>query len=188
MDYKNTPLAGWTNDFSDTYVTPGGTSNVALTAGSMATTEVIGYDDGYALWAQSSFSANFTLSGNTQVEISIPVDLLVDPTGTTPTVPGVGVEAYARTMLQLSSLSYAVLAYDTLWRDHWTSGNLNGNLHVVFQNTDSSDYTGAMDVNAYSVTMSYAPATTAPVPEPTTMLLMGTGIAAIVAARRKKKA
>jgi hypothetical protein len=182
--HQNTTLPGWVNNLSETKVTPGATSTGALTTGSLGTTNVIGYDIGYALWANCSFSANFTLTGNTQMEIWIPSNLTVDPTGSNP-IHQAGAEAYARTALQLSSLSYQVLALDTLWRDHWTSGNLSGNLYVTFQNNTGSDYTGSMDVSAGSVNMSYESSVS--VPEPTTMLLLGAGLLGFVGFRRKLK-
>jgi hypothetical protein len=183
VDYSNTPLAGWTNDLSVSHTAPGATSNTVLTSNSLSTTNVTGFDNGYALWSQCSFSADFTLTSNTQLDIWIPANLMVDPAGAD-TIPRTGAEAYARTTLQLSSLSYQVLAYDTLWLDHWTSGNLNnGLLHVSFQNNTGSDYTGSMDVSAYSVTMSYGSSTT--VPEPTTMFLLVIGIVGLAGAKRK---
>ena len=186
VDYSSNPAQGWTTARSVTYTTPlgGAISNAALASNESGATTVTGYDNNYALWGSFSFSADFTLTGNTQVDIWIPVALSVDPAGSDPALPGgIGREAYARTILSLSSLTYESLAWDSLWRDHWTSGDLTGNLHVIFKNEVGADYSGTMDVNGYAVTMSYGSSTT--VPEPGTVVMLAIGLFGIAASLKR---
>ena len=144
----------WTTNQSSIY-SPGAIGS-AEWKDNVGTTGVNGYDDGFALFAYSTRSANFTLTDNTRVDIWIPVFQSVDPTGADPTLgSGVGREAYARTRLMVQSSSYEVLDVAYLERDHWTSGDLAGTLHVTFQNLTGSDMTGYLEALAFSGTMSY---------------------------------
>lgn len=173
----------WTSDLSATYATPGATGNAAWT-NSLGTTAVSGYDDDRRLHAGIGRFADFTLTGNTQVDIWIPVGLTLDATG-----HDAYRQAYANTQLVVWSLDpdFGSTVYDYLRLESWFgNGDLSGTLHVTFTNLGVPDLSGYVAADAFSDTMSSAPVPET-VPGPSTMLLLGLGLIGLVGVRRRFK-
>ncbi len=165
-------INGWSTNLSYSVVLGGVNSHAQIVNG-FASSSTQGLILGTTTSAWSGFWADFTLTGHTQVDISVLGTVSLD-------LMGIGTdEAYVSSWLSMWDITdghggqFINARDDVKWDSWWGSSNsLSKTLHITATNTGTETLTGLLEIENNAQTQSNART----VPEPTTLLLLGSGL------------